>query len=414
MHARTLVVIAIAVLLFGGAIFVARDSIRSALFDVTGEDSVLGQARGLIDLATQFTRPMPNTAPDIAVALADVSPFGINTFLHQEVEPAKRERQMQRVAEAGFQWIRQPFPWYDIEIGGKGDFRDCREGECIDAWKKYDGIVDLAEQYGVQIIARIDAPPEWARGGPGDFAPPANFDDYTDFAAMLAERYRGRVRFFQIWNEPNNYPEWGEQPVDPEAFTRLLCAAYRRIKQAVPEAVILAPALTPTSSLDPGPGPGTALNDFIYLQRMYNAGARECFDIMSAQGYGLFSGPTDRRLRPRVINFGRPQYIRDIMVANGDAAKPIWISEMNWNAVPDEIPNKAFGQVTLEQQARYLALAFDRVRREWPWVGVANVWYLKDADDHEKDQPKYYFRLLNPDFTPLPVYEAMKQYISEQ
>jgi len=146
------------------------------------------------------------------------------------------------------------------------------------------------------------------------------------------------------------------------------------------------------------------------LQRMYNAGARDCFDIMSAQGYGLFSGPTDYRLRPRVVNFGRPQYIRDILVANSDAAKPIWISEMNWNAVPDEMPAKPFGQVTLEQQARYLPLAFERIRREWPWVGVVNVWYLKDADDHEKDQPKFYFRLLDPDFTPLPVYEAMKSY----
>ena len=83
---------------------------------------------------------------------------------------------------------------------------------------------------------------------------------------------------------------------------------------------------------------------------------------------------------------------------------------MNWNAVPDEIPDKRFGQVTLEQQARYLPLAFDRIRREWPWVGVASVWYLKDADDHEKDQAKYYFRLLDPDFTPLPAYEAFRDY----
>ena len=410
MRRRSIAIVVVVVALLAGGVWIARDAISARLFDLTGEDRLLGQVRGLIDLATQFTRPMPSTAPEAPVAYADVSPFGVNTFLHQEVEPAKRDRQMQMVAEAGFKWIRQPFPWYDIEISGKGDFRDCRHGDCIDAWAKYDGIVGLAEKYGVQIVARIDAPPEWARGGPGDFAPPANFDDYGDFAAAVAERYRGRVRFYQIWNEPNNYPEWGERPVDPEAFTRLLCTAYRRIKAVDPEATILAPALTPTISLEPGPGPGTGLNDFIYLQRMYGAGARDCFDIMSAQGYGLFSGPTDRRLRPRIVNFGRSQYIRDIMVANGDAAKLIWISEMNWNAVPDEVADRRFGQVTLEQQARYLPLAYARVRREWPWVGVAFTWYLKDATDQEKDQAKYYFRLLDPDFTPLPVYEAMEQY----
>ncbi|HLF29288.1 MAG TPA: hypothetical protein VJG32_23435 [Anaerolineae bacterium] len=405
----TLLVIIASLGLLAGA-WLARAAISAGLFALTGEDEPLAQVRGLIDLATQFTRPMPNTAPDTPTAFAVASPFGVNTFLHQEVEPAKRAQQLQLAVAAGFEWIRQPFPWYDIEIHGKGDFDDCRREPCLEAWAKYDNIVALAGQYGVQLIARLEAPPEWARGAPGDFAPPANFDDYGDYAAAVAGRYRGRIRFYQIWNEPNNYPEWGELPVDPEAFTRLLCTAYRRIKETDPDAAVIAPALTPTSSLDPGPGPGTALNDFIYLQRMYNAGARECFDILSAQGYGLFSGPTDRRLRPRVINFGRPQYIRDILVANGDAAKPIWISEMNWNSVPDEMPDKRFGQVTLEQQARYLPLAFERIRREWPWVGVANVWYLKDADDHEKDQAKYYFRLLEPDFTPLPVYNSMLAY----
>ena len=50
----------------------------------------------------------------------------------------------------------------------------------------------------------------------------------------------------------------------------------------------------------------------------------------------LWSGSTDHRLRPLNINFSRPLYIRDIMVANGDAHKPIWISEMNSNAVPND------------------------------------------------------------------------------
>lgn len=408
-----LILIAIVVLSIGSA-WLARDAIAAWLFNVTGEDSLLGQLRGAIELATQFTRPMPNTAPD-AVAAAGVSFFGVNTFLEQEVEPAKRDQQLRLAAAAGFEWIRQQFPWFDIEISAKDNFDDCRnDGRCIDAWAKYDNIVELAHKHGLRIIARLDAPPAWARGGPGDFAPPANFDDFGDYVAAVAARYRGRVQHYQVWNEPNNYPEWGEQPVDPETFTRLLCTAYRRIKAVDAEATVLAPALTPTISLDAGPGPGTGLNDFIFLQRMYDAGARDCFDIMSAQGYGLFSGPTDRRLRPRVVNIGRPQYIRDILVANGDAAKPIWISEMNWNAVPDAVPDKRFGQVTLEQQARYLPLAYARIQREWPWIGVANTWYLKDADDRERDQAKYYFRLLDPDFTPLPVYDAIKQYASSQ
>ena len=412
MHRKTIFFILIILLLLA-AIFFARDGIRSALFNITGEDNLLAQVRGAFDYATNLIRPMPKTADEIPTTEAGVSPFGVNTFLEQEVEPAKRDLQLQMIAAAGFKWIRQQFPWYDIEIAGKSNFQDCRHAQnapCIDAWAKYDNIVDLAEKHGIDIIARLEAPPKWAQTTPGDFAPPANLEDYGDYVAAVAERYKGRITHYQIWNEPNNYPEWGEQPVNPEDFTRLLCTAYRRIKAVDPNAKVLAPALTPTISLDPGPGPGTGLNDFVFLQRMYDAGAGQCFDIMSAQGYGLFSGPTDRRLRPRDVNFSRPLYIRDLMVQNGDARKPIWISEMNWNAVPDEVADKRFGQVDLVTQARYLPLAYERIRSEWPWVGVASTWFFKRASDAEKNQAMYYFRLVNPDFTPMPVYEAMKAY----
>jgi hypothetical protein len=411
--------ILIAVFIAAAVAFLARDAIRSTLFNVTGEENLLAQARGLVDYATNLIRPMPNTADNAVIAEAGVSPFGINTFLEQEVEPAKRDRQLLMIADAGYKWIRQQFPWYDIEIAGKGDFQDCRHPPCIDAWEKYDNIVDLAEQHGIQIIARLDAPPKWARQSgarpaPGDFAPPGNLDDFGDYAAAVAARYKGRITHYQIWNEPNNYPEWGEQPVNPEEFTKLLCTAYRRIKEVDPNAKVLAPALSPTISLEPGPGPGTGLNDFIFLQRMYDAGAGQCFDIMSAQAYGLFSGPTDRRMRPRNVNFARPMYIRDIMVQNGDAGKPIWISEMNWNTVPDDVADKRFGQVSLETQARFLPLAYERIQKEWPWVGVASTWFFKPASDAEKDQDKYYFRLVDPDFTPLPVYDAMKAYTQQK
>jgi hypothetical protein len=401
------------VLIIAAGLILARDAIRSALFNVTGEETLLGQARGLIDLASNFTRPMPDTADNVTVDEAGINPFGVNTFLQQEVEPAKRDRQLQMMADAGFKWIRQPFPWYDIEIAGKGDFQDCRHPPCKSAWEKYDNIVELAERHGINVIARLDAPPKWAQSVPGDFAPPANFDDYGDYVAAVADRYKGRITHYQIWNEPNNYPEWGELPVNPEDFTRLLCTAYRRIKEVDPNAKVLAPALTPTISLEPGPGPGTGLNDFIFLQRMYEAGAGQCFDIMSAQAYGLFSGPTDRRMRPRNVNFARPMYIRDLMVQNGDAHTPIWISEMNWNTVPDAIADKRFGQVSLETQARFLPLAYERIRTEWPWVGVAATWFFKPASDAEKDLVQYYFRMVEPDFTPLPVYDAMKDYTAK-
>ncbi|MBN1246619.1 MAG: hypothetical protein JXC32_03125 [Anaerolineae bacterium] len=385
-------------------------------FSLTGEERPLAQARGMVAWALGWLRPQPETAPDVAVAHTDLPPFGINTFLEQEVEVAKRELSLQMIADAGFHWIRQSFPWYDIEIHAKGDFEDRRWEPVRSAWDKYDNIVDLAETFDLQIIARLEAPPAWSRANGTDrgaFAPPDNFEDFADYAAAVVDRYQGRIRYYQVWNEPNIYPEWGKQPVDPESYTRLLCTAYERIKAVDPNAIVISGAMAQTSELGTWNPTyeGNNLMDTVFLQRMYAAGAQPCFDIMAVNDYMLWSGPTDRRVTQREINFSRPAWIRDVMVANGDSAKPIWISEMNSNAAPEGIPDR-FGRVTLDQQARWAPLAFERIQRDWPWAGVTAVWFFKRASDSEREQPFYYFRLVEPDFTPMPVYESVAAYLT--
>jgi hypothetical protein len=383
----------------------------SSLYDLTGEESLLAQLRGVVQWLNTAVRPQPSLAPHNVTDYADLPVMGINTFLEQEAEVAKRERSLQLIREAGFTFIRQEFPWEDIEIHGRGDFEDRRNVEAIgivSSWDKYDNIVDLAEQNGIEIMVRLSNPPSWSRSLPdeeiGSQAPPDDITDFSDFAATVAGRYAGRITYFQVWNEPNIYPEWGEQDVNPEAYTALLCDAYGRIKQANPEAVVVAGAMSPTVAMN-----GRNMNDLIFLQRMYNAGAGDCFDILSAQGYGLFSGATDQRLRPTVINYPHHMLLRDVMVQNGDAHKSIWISEMGWNVVPDGLPQN-FGQVTEEQQARYAVEAYERARSEWPWLGMVNYWFFKRKDQSELNEPFYYFRAMEPDFTPLPVWEALAEY----
>ncbi len=409
-------------LLAFGAIFLFRQPLQQTLFNLTGEESTLPQISGTIQYAlTRLQAPL-QTADDVPVQYAEMNPYGVNTFLQTEVEPEKREKAMRMIAEAGFTWIRQEFPWQDIEIHGKGDFEDRRHRPYRSAWDKYDQIVDLAGKYHLKIMARLSTPPSWSRAltdTVGTFAPPDNFTDYGDFVEAVATRYKGRIPAYQIWNEPNIYPEWGSYPINAEQYTELLKEGYTRVKAADPEAIVVMGALAATIELDRerrfdangqliSPG---GLSDVLFLQQMYNAGAAPYFDVLAMQGYGLWSGPTDRRMQPRVINFSRPLYVRDVMVRNGDAHKAIWLSELGWNAVPPEsvIP-PVYGQVSPEQQGRYAALAYQRMEQEWPWLGVGFYWFFKQADEREKaGNPQYYFRMLEPDFTPLPVYQAMSE-----
>ncbi|MFN8530418.1 MAG: cellulase family glycosylhydrolase [Anaerolineae bacterium] len=392
------------------------------MFNLTGEESPLGQIRGMIELGSNLTRPPLNLAIDTTLRNTLVgpyiTPYGINTFLEQEAEVAKRERSLQMIHDAGFGWIRQQFSWADIEIHGRGDFEDRRNlevtGGPISAWDKYDNIVDLAQQYNVQIMARLDNPPAWTHANPdiGDFAPPDDVQDFVNYATAVAERYYGRIHVYQVWNEPNIYPEWGNQTVDPAAYTDMLCRTYRALKEVDPSIIVVTGALAPTLELS-----GRDLNDLIFLQRMYDAGAGECFDVLSAQAYGFFSAATDQRTRPTTITFTHHRYVRDVMVANGDADKAIWLSEAAWNPidspeVPPDVQNReGYGVVTQEEAARYMPQAYQLTEENYPYIGVMFYWFFKRPAEYERNQSWYYFRMVEPDFTPLPVYDAMRDYI---
>lgn len=390
-------------------IFLNREPIHQTLADWTGEEDLQYQLKGIGYLALSATQPAHNTADFAPMKYADVNPFGVNTFLEQEVEESKIRKSLELIRDAGFHWIRQEFPWEDIEIHGKGDFTDRRNPQVVSAWDKYDRIVNLASEYGLEIVARLDHPPAWSRHdgrARGDFAPPDNLDDYGDFVSAVVSRYRGRIRFFQIWNEPNIYPEWGDQPVDAEAYVRLLKVGYARAKAADTNAVVISAGLAQTTEEGP-----QNISDLIFLQQMYDAGVRGYFDILAVQDYGLFTGPGDRRVEPERTNFSRPILIREIMVKNGDADKPIWAMEVGWNAAPLDM-EAPYGRVTEQNQARYAAQAYERAENEWSWIGAMMYWFLRRVGDGEKSQPFYYFRLLDPDFTPQPVYNAMKDYIA--
>ncbi|MBC7810840.1 MAG: hypothetical protein H7175_06825, partial [Burkholderiales bacterium] len=123
---------------------------------------------------------------------------------------------------------------------------------------------------------------------------------------------------------------------------------------------------------------------------------------------------------PTTVNYARHVYIRDIMVANGDEHKPIWISEAGWNPVPEpsevaEVDARYnFGQVSDEQAARYAPIAYQRAQEDWPWIGPMFYWFFRLPDESRSNESMYYFRFADPDFTPRPIYASMRNYITTQ
>jgi hypothetical protein len=111
-RAKQTLVLWSSILCIGGlVVFVlSRPTMRDWMWQQTGEEAFLAQVKGLSDLAGDLLRPRLALAADAPIQHADVNPFGVNTFLEQEAEPAKREQACAWPHDAGFHWLRQEFP----------------------------------------------------------------------------------------------------------------------------------------------------------------------------------------------------------------------------------------------------------------------------------------------------------------
>ncbi len=320
---------------------------------------------------------------------------GVHTRLTDEVEEWKIQRTLQMVREMGAPWIVEFFPWAYIEPFEQGDY----------SWSHADTVIDHAEAQGLTVIARLGTVPGWARPDPDEEPTTWNYLDQEhtlDFAAYVGafvSRYRGRVNHIIIWNEPNLSFEWGYRPVDPEGYTEILAAAYCAAKAADPEVIVLAGALAPT--LEPE-GSAAGLNDLVYLERLYAAGAAEFFDALAVHAYG-WAFPPEEPPAPDLINFRRTELLREIMQSHGDGDKKVYITEAGWNDHP-----RWTRAVRPGQRVAYTVDAYGYVELNWPWVEMVAMWAFRFPALHRSYAD--YFAFVAPDFTPRVVYGAVQDY----
>ncbi len=339
----------------------------------------------------------PATAAEPRIPHTAVSPYSANTFLSQEVEPWKREKTVEMLSLAGISWIKEGFPWSEIEPS-EGSFWDPEFQQ--DSWQKYDEIVDLAEEYGIRIIARLDHTPEWARPeGSGFHTPPSDPAVFGRFVEAFVERYSGRIQYIQIWNEPNLAREWGGE-IDPNGYFELLREAYVGAKSADPEVVVLSAPMAMTNEHSE-----RAIPEFDYWEALYDLGAGDYFDVLTATGYGIDQAP-DEEPSHDVINLRRIELLRDVLEDYGDSEKPIWLTEYGWNAAPDSIPEDEleWGSVSVEEQAEWTAGGIRWMSENWEWFGVSSIWYFRQVGMIPPDAPEYYFAMVDLEFTPRQVY----------
>jgi hypothetical protein len=140
----------------------------------------------------------------------------------------------------------------------------------------------------------------------------------------------------------------------------------------------------------------------VYLQEMYRSGASAYFDALAAHTYGLGLAP---EVAPEegLISFRRVELLREIMVANGDSDKAIYVTEAGWNDHP-----RWQWAVLPSQRVTYTLAAYEWAETHWPWCPVVAMWMFRTPVPVHNYQDYYAF--VTPEFEPRAIYSAVQTY----
>jgi hypothetical protein len=214
-----------------------------------------------------------------------------------------------------------------------------------------DKLVSLAEKHRVELLLPLAFSPEWASARPkeksaygmGMAAEPANIEDWRNYVATVGKRYKGRIRYYENWNEPNLRNFYSG---NMETILALSRDTYRILKGIDPGNVIVSPS----------PSGGYKESAYSWLDEYFSKGGGDFADVI---GYHFYVTP------------GRPERMADeiakvktIMARHGLQNKPLWNTESGWfidnrqarvNPTPTGTKSRVLSE---EEAAAYVARAY--------------------------------------------------------
>jgi hypothetical protein len=244
------------------------------------------------------------------------------------------------------------------------------------AYPEYKGIVTTANARGMGVVFVLVGARDGAATDPTGFA---------DFAAEFAAAMHsvGGATAYEVWNEEDETEFWGAA-VDAAHYSAILKAAYPRIKAADPGAKVLL-------------GPLTG-NNYNFLGQVYAAGAGASFDAAAVHtDTACLVDPPSSFYRDGAdvarFTFLGFRTVHDVMVAHGDGAKPIWMTELGWTTTTSTCARGMWaGQkpsgVSEAAQAANLREAYHCLAG-YPYVEAAMWFTLKDSNANGDELDHY-------------------------
>jgi hypothetical protein len=181
---------------------------------------------------------------------------------------------------------------------------------------RLDAHVEAAEAQGASLLYTLGSTPRWASArpnepgpyGPGCAAEPVRLAHWEEYLRRVAERYRGRIQAYELWNEPQ-FSDYERDRQSPGFFTgsvarmiELAQAARRVLDRVDPAAILTTPGF---------------VNGPHRLDLFLRSGGAS---LVQAVAYHFYAQDA-LHLARQVID------VRVVMQQNGVAGLPLWNTE---------------------------------------------------------------------------------------
>ncbi|MDR0932594.1 MAG: hypothetical protein LBM70_06180 [Victivallales bacterium] len=236
----------------------------------------------------------------------------------------------------------------------------------------FDRVVSTFGKYGVEVLPILSYGVAWATAK--DWKPinpksyPRSRPDYghwRTFVSHFAKRYRDKIRYAEVWNEPDLY-SFANFPADE--YVKMMEIAYEEIKKEAPEWKVLCGGFACL------PGQSGKSGNPEVMPAVIRSGA---YDIFAFHGHGLFGGY--RNQIRRLPSFGN--------------TKP-------WYANETAVSSMIYGE---DVQAGTL---FRKLIFSWAEGSIGYNWYDLRNDGFNPKNNEHNFGLVTYDFFPKKAYVA--------
>jgi hypothetical protein len=202
-------------------------------------------------------------------------------------------------------------------------------------WDLLNGWLTFAQAHGLtDILYTFGSTATWAatdptnvncKYGPGTCTPPSDLDSFgdgtdqmwIDFVRQLATVGKGRIKYYQLWDTPQDPTHWTGQVAQ---LVRMSQDAYTTIKSIDPTVKIL----SPPSGAYKAPSVCAIANR---AQGFFKAGGGQWVDVIS---FNTYFDKIAEDIIPVIDCF-----TNQVLIPYGQSSKPLWASEGGWGTSAD-------------------------------------------------------------------------------